>query len=310
MLSYCSHFIYTVSSVQSSADLLIGMHESLELDVEVLILMLEDTAMLVQSIDLTFNIVVSIEDVLIVESDIILILSGNHKLIFNSSQSVLPLEDLSGKISVTSILSLGLSSEIRLVGELAIQISLESMDLGVESRVVILGSSHLDVGTVVGLTGSSELELLGIGEFSKFVSSFLGLEEIVVDSLDSSIVVLAFSFFESDTISKSVDLILVLGLFLTELTKLEGEVVGVLSHGISLVTLGGNLSREGDALLLPSGNLISDSANFRLKLVVVSILLVQEEPKILDFFSKSVDSHNVLIMTIVIVVVLHELLIL
>ena len=310
MLSYCSHFIYTVSSVQSSTDLLVGMHESLELDVEVLILMLEYIAMLVQSIDLTFNIVVSIEDVLIVESDIILILSGNQELLINSSQSVLPLEDLSGKISVTSILSLGLSSEIRLVGELAIQISLESMDLGVESRMVILGSGHLDVGTVVGLTGSSELELLGIGEFSKFVSSFLGLEEIVVDSLDSSIVVLAFSLFESDTISKSVDLILVLGLLLTELAKLEGEVVGVLSHGISLVTLGGNLSGEGDALLLPSGNLISDSANFRLELVVVSILLVQEEPKILDFFSKGVDSHNVLIMTIVIVVVLHKLLIL
>jgi len=203
--------------------------KSLKLDIEIFVLILQDVAVRIKCIELTFDIIVSIEDVLVVESHSLLILSANSELIIDGSQSVFSLEDLSSEVSVTSILSFGLSSEIRLMSKLAIQISLESMDLSSKSRVVILGSRHFNVSSIKSLTSPSELELFSVGEFAQLISSFLSLEQVIVNSLNSGIVILALSFLECDTITKSIDLILVLGLFLTKLTKLKCKIVGVFS---------------------------------------------------------------------------------
>ena len=205
------------------------MDKSLKLDIEIFVLILQDVAVRIKCIKLTFDIIVSIEDVLVVESHSLLILSANSELIIDGSQSVFSLEDLSSEVSVTSILSFGLSSEIRLMSKLAIQISLESMDLSSKSRVVILGSRHFNVSSIKSLTSPSELELFSVGEFTQLISSLLSLEQVIVNSLNSGIVILALSFLECDTITKSIDLILVLGLFLTKLTKLKCKIVGVFS---------------------------------------------------------------------------------
>ena len=115
-----SNLVDTVSSVQSSTNLLVSMYKSLKFNVEVFILMLQNTAVTIQSIDLSLNIVVSIKDILIVEAHIVLFFPSNIKLIVNGTQSIFSLEYLSSEVSVTSIFSLGLSSKIRLVSKLTV----------------------------------------------------------------------------------------------------------------------------------------------------------------------------------------------
>ena len=176
--------------------------------------------------------------------------------------------------------------------------------------MVILGSGELSTSGVKSLGGSSALEILGISQFGELLSFFLGLVEIVVDALDLGIVVLALSFLESNGVSQSVDLILVSGLFLSVLGKFILKVVGVLPKAVSLVTLDSNFSLESHTLLLSSADLVPDGSYLSLVFVVRSVLLVQQESEVLDLLSEGVDGDNVLVMSVVVVVVLHQLLVL
>ena len=176
--------------------------------------------------------------------------------------------------------------------------------------MVILGSGELSTSGVKSLGGSSALEILGISQFGELLSFFLGLVEIVVDALDLGIVVLALSFLESNGVSQSVDLILVSGLLLSVLCKFILKVVGVLPKAVSLVTLDSNFSLESHTLLLSSADLVPDGSYLSLVFVVRSVLLVQQESEVLDLLSEGVDGDNVLVMSVVIVVVLHQLLVL
>jgi hypothetical protein len=96
------------------------MHESLELNIEILILVLQHLAMRIQSINLTLNIVISIKDVAIVEAHAILFFFGTEKLVINSAHPIFSFKNLSSEISATSILSFGLSSKIRLMAKLTV----------------------------------------------------------------------------------------------------------------------------------------------------------------------------------------------
>lgn len=163
------------------------------------------------------------------------------------------------------------------MSELTIKVALKSMDFSVESRMVILGAGQFSIGGVKSLTCSAELKLFSIGEFAQFIGALLCLEEVVVDSLDASIVVLALTLLESNSISHSVDLVLILGFLLTESTKLKSEVVSILAESVGLVTLDSDLSLESYALLLTTADLITNGTNFSLKLIVSTILFIEKE---------------------------------
>ena len=262
------------------------------------------------SVYLSLEVTVSLHQVIVGESEVILLLSGDNQLVIGVSQSVLSLEHLGGEVSVSGILALSLSLKVSLLGELAVEVSLERLGLNHKSRVVILGSHELSLSVLKSLVSSSQLEVLGIGQFGEFVGLLLSFVEVVVDTLNFGVIILAFSLLESNAVSKSINLILILGFLLSELSQFVLEVIGVLSQTIGLVRLNGNLSLEGNALLLSSTNLVSDGSNLSLVFVVGPILLVQEESNVLDFFSERVDGDNVLVMSVVIVIILHKLLVL
>lgn len=71
----------SVSSVQGGSNLLVGLNEALELDVQVLVLALEDGAVLVNCITFSFNVIVSFQEILVVESEILLFFSGDHQVV-------------------------------------------------------------------------------------------------------------------------------------------------------------------------------------------------------------------------------------
>ena len=142
------------------------------------------------------------------------------------------------------------------------------------------------------------------------MSFLLGFVEIVIDALDLGIIILAFSFLESNSVSKSIDLILISGLLLSVFSKFVLEVIGVLPESVSLVTFDSNFSLKCYTFLLSSADLVPDGSYLSLVLVVRSVLLVQKEPKIFNFFSERVDGHNILVVSVVVVVVLHQFFIL
>lgn len=103
--------------------------------------------------------------------------------------------------------------------------------------MLLLGSREFVVGTSKSFLSSSHFEFLVICQFRKFVTSFLRLVEVVVNALDFGVVVLALSLLCGDTISESVNFVLVLGFLLSELGKLILEVVSILSQAVSLISL-------------------------------------------------------------------------
>lgn len=134
--------------------------------------------------------------------------------------------------------------------------------------MVILASSKLSIGGIEGFICSSEFKFFGVSQLLELIGSFLGLEEIVIDGLDLSIIILALFFLECNSVSKSVDFILVLDFLLSEFTELILKVVGIFSQSIGLIVLHANLSLESNAFLFPPADLVPNRANFSLVFVI------------------------------------------
>ena len=84
----------SVSSVERGSDLLVGLNESLELDIQVLVLVLQNGAVLVDGVALILQVVVAVEQVLVIESQVFLLFSRDHELVLSGSQFSLPVKHL------------------------------------------------------------------------------------------------------------------------------------------------------------------------------------------------------------------------
>ena len=89
--------------------------------------------MSIQSTDFSLDVLVSLEQVVVAESNVVLLLSGHEELVLELSESLFSFVLLGSKLSVTGIFVLSLSLQVRLVGELAIKISLKRLSLDHES---------------------------------------------------------------------------------------------------------------------------------------------------------------------------------
>jgi len=65
--------------------LLVSLDESLKLDIEVLILALKHGTVLINCIALILDIIVSLQEILVIESKVFLLLSGNDQLVLDIS---------------------------------------------------------------------------------------------------------------------------------------------------------------------------------------------------------------------------------
>lgn len=80
-LSSMSHFSNSISSIQSGSNLLICHDKTFKLNIQILILALEYIAMRTKSSDFGLNIIISLEEIVVIESHIILLLAGNVKVV-------------------------------------------------------------------------------------------------------------------------------------------------------------------------------------------------------------------------------------
>ena len=263
-----------------------------------------------EGVDLGLDVLVALEEVVVAESDVVRLLPGHAQLVVDISEARLTLVDLGLQLAVPGVLILGLALQVRLLGQLAVQVSLERLGFYHEAGVLILSSGEIVDGGIEGLVGSSELKVLGVGKLREFVGSLLSLVEVVVDTFEFGVVILALALLEGDRVPEAVDLILVLSLLLAQLSQLVLQVVGVLTQSVDGVALGRQITLEGDALLLAPADLVADGADLGLVLVIGPVLLVGKEAQVLDLLAQRVGSHDVLVVPVVIVIILHKLLVL
>ena len=76
--------------------------------------------MLIDGIALGFHIVVSLQEILIVESEVLLLFSGHHQLVFCVPEFGLSFEDLCIQLPISTIFLFRLSLQVRLVRKLAV----------------------------------------------------------------------------------------------------------------------------------------------------------------------------------------------
>ena len=207
----------------------VGLHESLELKVQVSVLRLQHVAVGLKGVNFRLDIAISIEQVVVGESKVISLLSCNHQLIICISKSIFSLEHLTVQLSVSSVLILTLSLEVSLLSQLSVKISLERLSLNHKSGVLIFSSGELSEGLIKSLVSSSKLVILLVSELSELNCFLLSLINVIINALEFGVVVLALSLFNGNRVSESVNFILIFSLLLSKFSEFILEVVGILS---------------------------------------------------------------------------------
>jgi hypothetical protein len=141
----------------------------------------------------------------------------------------------------------------------------------------------------------------------EFVSSVVGLGELIVGGTDllTLAVILALSI--SVELTEALDLIKVLCLFLLKLGDFEKKVVDVFAKLIALVRLLGNVTLKARDVNLFACNLVAGSSQVLLHISYNAALLVQEETEVIHFLFQADYSNCIGIVLHSELVVLQQL---
>jgi hypothetical protein len=166
------------------------------------------------------------------------------------------------------------------------------------------------VRNIVRFTGFFEVEIPNLSSLLQLLCALLQFKQVVVCCLDSLLVVVVLAFFAADDISESIDVALVALTFLFKLLKLETCAIDVLPQTEAVVRLGLDLTLEAKNLSFSAGDLLTESRDLDLHVVVAARFVIEEEPGIVAFFLESVERDGVGVLASLKLVFLEELLVL
>jgi hypothetical protein len=92
--------VNAISAIEGGSDLLISLNETFEFAVEVLVLVLENVAVVLKGVDFGSAIVVSMLEGLVGETEIVLFSAGNAKIFFAGTHFAFKGVEVSGECSV------------------------------------------------------------------------------------------------------------------------------------------------------------------------------------------------------------------
>ena len=81
--------------------------------------------MLLESIQLLLYILVSLHDVTVTESEVVLLFARHHQLVVGVPQASFSLEYLLLQLSISRVLALSLSLEVRFLSQLPVEVPLK-----------------------------------------------------------------------------------------------------------------------------------------------------------------------------------------
>lgn len=157
--SLVSKLINTIATVQSAADLFISLNKSLEFNSQISVLINENIAMVLKSIDLTLNIGISALKVLVRETKVILLTLGTVELLISVTALSLQLTKLGSELLVAATFSLKSSKQVILLSHLAIKGALLSALLFLKASCIISRFAKLNVSGIESFTSLFEFEV-------------------------------------------------------------------------------------------------------------------------------------------------------
>lgn len=157
---------------------------------------------------------------------------------------------------------------------------------------------------------TSEVTLTHVSNLGEFGSTFLQLEEVKIRSLDALVSLAVFTFFVCAHVAETVDFELVASTFFLKLVEFVAGTFVILAQLVAMVILALNFSLDAKSFGFTAGDLLAESSNISLSVIVNSVLVIEVVPRVVEILLESTNSTRVGVVSVLEVVVLKEFLVL
>jgi len=172
-LSLCSKLVDTFTAVQRATDLFIGLNKALELNCKVSILVDQNVAVVLKSIDFRLNISILSLQRLVGKAKIVLLSLGAIELLLTVAALAFQLTELGSKAVVAVTFSLEALAEIALLSLLAVESTLKVHLLILKACSLISSLQKIHVGGVKSLRSLLEVVVLVLRNFLELLGTLL-----------------------------------------------------------------------------------------------------------------------------------------
>jgi hypothetical protein len=176
MLSLGAKVLNTIASVKGRSNLFISLHEALEFQIEVFVLVLQNAAVVLKCIDLLAKVAVAALKALVRETEVVLFTAGDTQVLISGARFSLKLVKVAGESAVTSELSLGTVDKVTLLVHLKVKSAGKVALVVMEAGELFTGSVQIVLGGFESFGSAAEVKLAHVSDFSEFGSAFLQLE--------------------------------------------------------------------------------------------------------------------------------------
>ncbi len=299
-----------VAPVEGGADLFVGLHEALQLAVEVLVLVLEHVAVVLQRVDLLAQVAVAPLQALVREAQVVLLAARHREVLLGAAQLGLQPVQLPGQLPVAGQLGLRALHEVGLLAHFEVEGARELALVVVEAGELVAGGLQVAAGGLVGLLGAAQVELAEVGDLGEFGGALLQLEQVVVGGLDALVRLAVLALLERVQVAQPVDFELVPRPLLLQLLQLVRRRLVVLAQLVREVALLLHVALRSENFGLAPRDLLPQSADLALAVVVRPVLFVEEEAGVFGFLLEALEADEVAVVAGLEVVVLQQLLVL
>ena len=310
VISLGSKRLDTVTAVKSGSDLLVGGDESLEFAIEVSVLASQYVAVVLQGFDLTTQVAIAASKAGIGEAEVIMLAAAHGEVFVGGADLGVETGESSCQIAILAKFSIVAAGQVGLLGHLDVKSSLEVGLLLVQFGKLITSVSQVRAGASVSVSSAAVVTLTSVKNFREFSRALLELEEIKVSSLETSVSITILTFLVGVEVAEAVDFELVTGTFLLKLAELIGGSLIVLAEGKAMVLLALDLTLHGESLSLTTRNLLTETGDVALGVIVSSVLVAEEISSVINIFLEAGKADAVGVVAGLEVIVLEELLVL
>jgi hypothetical protein len=176
VLGLSAEVFNTVASVKGRSNLLVSLHEALQLQVKVLVLVLQHATVVLEGINFLAEVAVTALQALVRETEVVLFTARHSQVLVSSARFSLELVQVSSESAVAGKLSLGTVHEVALLVHLKVEGAGEVALVVVEAGELLTGSVQIVSGGFESLASAAEVKLAHISNFSEFSGALLELE--------------------------------------------------------------------------------------------------------------------------------------
>ena len=288
-----AQLVDTLAAVQRATDLFIGLDKAQKLNGEVSVLVDQHVAVVLQGVDFALHVTILSLEGLVGEAEIVLLSLGGVEVLLTVAALAFEFAELGSQVVVAVTLGFEALAQVALLGLLAVKRSSQLILFSLEAGSLVPSLQEVYVGGVESLSSLLEVVVSVLRNFLELLCTLLKLEEAVLSSLDALIGLAVFTLLVAVDVAKAIDLLLVAATLLLELLKLEGSCVNIFSEGEGVVALRLALTLVAEDLGLSAGDLLTESSDLHLHVVVATVLIVEVVSGVVALFLEAVQGDAV-----------------